>query len=155
MPDPTMPPFRTEAEIRDALLTRALSGEPLRAFSDEEQKYLDPALLARLRRAAYLQWVDDHPAPDALYQWAEQMTAKYQSATVTVLERHRLPWVAALRVVRWGEEPRYWPAWDDNDLRRAEQWLKKDAHPTGVTYHIATADGERAITPVPMRRIAV
>lgn len=124
------------AHVETALLDRFLAGDAtLETFTDEEQKYLPAAIVARLRRAAYLRIVAAMATPAALVAWAEAMTAKH-GATVTVFG-HQVPWLPALRLVRWGEEPRHWPsAWEDGDLVRAETWLA-GKHPKHTVY----ADG--------------
>jgi hypothetical protein len=89
--------------------------------------------------------------PAALVDWAKAMTEHY-GPTVRI-HAHELPWLPALRVVRWGEEPRHWPAqWEDADLQRASNWLAGD-HQTFLTYLVGA---ERTpITPRPGSRFAI
>lgn len=141
-----------EAAIRAELLDHVLSGAAaLEDYSVEEQKYLDYAILCRLRAAAYVRIVGAMDTPEALQQWAAAMTAQY--GPVCRIHAHELPWLPALRVVRWGEEPAHWPAaWEDNDLKRAADWLAGD-HPAFLTYLIGP--DRTPITPRPGRKFAI
>jgi hypothetical protein len=141
-----------EAAIRAELLDHVLAGDAnLEDFTVEEQKYLDYAIVCKLRAAAYVRVVAAMaPAPE-LEAWAAAMTARY--GPTCRIHAHELPWLPALRVVRWGEEPAHWPAsWEDSDLKRAADWLAGD-HPTFMTYLIGA---ERTpITPRPGRMFNV
>jgi hypothetical protein len=141
-----------EAAIRAELLDHVLGGTAvLEDFSSEEQKYLDYAVLCRLRGAAYVRIVEAMATPDALVEWAAAMAAKY--GPVCRIHAHELPWLPALRVVRWGEEPAHWPAtWEAADLQRAANWLAGD-HPAFLTYLIGP--DRTAITPRPGARFAI
>lgn len=141
-----------EAAIRAELLDHVLSGTAvLGDFSVEEQKYLDYAILCRLRTAAYVATVGAMVTPPALLDWAAAMTAKY--GPVCRIHAHELPWLPALRVVRWGEEPAHWPAtWEDADLARAASWLAGD-HPSFLTYLVGP--DRTPITPRPGARFAI
>jgi len=141
-----------EATIRAELLDHVLSGKAkLEDYSAEEQKYLDYAILCRLRVAAYTGIVAAMDTPDELQQWAEAMAAQY--GPVCRIHAHELPWLPALRVVRWGEEPAHWPAaWEDADQQRAATWLAGD-HPTFVTYLIGPS--RTPITPRPGRMFQI
>lgn len=141
-----------EAAIRAALLDHVLGGQAtLEDFSPEEQKYLDYAVLCRLRASAYQRHVDAMETPPALVAWAAAMTETY--GPVARIHAHEIGWLPALRVVRWGEEPAHWPAtWEDGDLQRAARWLAGD-HPSSLTYLIGP--DKTPITPRPAARFAV
>lgn len=141
-----------EAAIRAELLDHVLSGEAkLEDYSAEEQKYLDYAILSRLRVAAYTAIVAAMDTPDELQQWAAAMAAQY--GPVCRVHAHELPWLPALRVVRWGEEPTHWPAaWEAADLQRAANWLAGD-HPAFLTYLMGP--DRTPITPRPGARFAI
>lgn len=136
----------------DGVITYAPDAARLEDFSPEEQKYLDYAIVCRLRAAAYVRIVAAMVTPDALKEWAAAMAAKY--GPVCRIHAHELPWLPALRVVRWGEEPAHWPAtWEDADLQRAANWLAGDDHPAFLTYLIGP--DRTAITPRPGKRFAI
>ena len=141
-----------EAAIRSQLLDHFLGGTAtLEDFSDEEQKYLDYAVLCKLRTAAYVRIVEAMETPEALQAWAAAMTERY--GPTCRIHAHELPWLPALRVVRWGEEPRHWPAtWELSDIQRAANWMAGD-HPTFLTYLVGPA--RTAITPRPGARFAI
>lgn len=141
-----------EGAIRAELLDHVLGGTAqLEDFTTEEQKYLDYAIVCRLRAAAYVRIVAGMVTPVALLEWAAAMTAKY--GPVCRIHAHELPWLPALRVVRWGEEPAHWPTtWEDADLKRAADWLAGD-HPAFLTYLIGP--DRTPVTPRPGARFAI
>lgn len=140
-----------EAAIRAQLLEHAIAGGVLGDFTLEEQKYLDYAVLCRLRRAAYETIVAAMDTPQALVDWAAAMTANL--GPTCIVHAHELSWPAALRVVRWGEEPSAWPAtWEEGDLQRAASWLGGD-HPSFTTYLIGP--DRKPVTPRPGARFTI
>lgn len=136
----------------DGVITYAPGSAKLEDFSAEEQKYLDYTILCRLRVDAYTRIVAAMDTPAELQQWAAAMAAQY--GPVCRIHAHELPWLPALRVVRWGEEPAHWPAtWEDADLQRAANWLAGDDHPAFLTYLVGP--DRTPITPRPGRRFAI
>lgn len=121
-----------EADLRQALLTRALEADGSLGFTDEELAYLPREIVVRLWRKTYAALVAAMPASAEIDAWAAAMTARYGDGCR--VHGHPVSWPAALRIVRWGEEPRHWPAaWDAADLARAQSWLA-GAHPAFVVY---------------------
>lgn len=140
-----------EAALRASYLERVFAGATLTDFTQEEQKYLDHAVLSRLRRAAYEATVAAMDTPDELHAWVDAMTNKF--GATAIIHGHELGWLALLRVVRWGEEPAHWPAtWEQGDFDRAREWLYENEHPAFLTYLIGP--NRQHFTPKPGRRIA-
>lgn len=112
----------------------------LEDLTHDEQQELPRADLLRLRAQAYTRRVAAMTVPDDLSTWAGKMAKRY-GPTVRVWEQE-LPWIEALLVVRYGEEPAHWPeAFTADDLNRATAWMKGRVHggmkgttPKGVTY---------------------
>jgi hypothetical protein len=104
----------------------------LHECSPAEQTALPYAALCDLRRSAYAEAVAAMTVPDEIKNFAAAMTAK-SGATIQVW-RARLPWIEALMVVRYGEEPKHWPAaFDAADIKRALLWLAGDT-PAAVVW---------------------
>lgn len=113
----------------------------LEHFTPDEQKELPYAELLALRADAYRRHVSAMTAvPPDLAKWAGRMAQRY-GPTVQIWQ-NRLPWLEALMVARYGEEPSTWPAeFDQADTDRALAWMRgrrvgaaKGRTPAGITY---------------------
>lgn len=122
-----------QAAISASLLDHIFSGRALlEDFTDEEQKYLPADIVQRLRRAAYARVVEAMDADERIATWDAAMTARFGDGCNVF--GHAVSWPVALRLVRWGEEPRHWPAaWDADDVARGQSWLA-GKHPRTVVY---------------------
>jgi len=88
------------------------------------------AAIAADRAARWAALLDGREELAGIREWAAQMAARH-GRSVGVW-RNRLPWIAALYVVRYGESEHFWPhTLTDDDLRRARQWAMGDL-PNGV-----------------------
>lgn len=87
-----------------------------------------------LRRRAFKANVSKMRVPGKLKKWVGDMERRY--GTRVQIWTHRLPWLEALMVARWGEDPTQWPPeFNDADVQRAENWLSgRQAAPVGVRY---------------------
>ena len=75
------------------------------------------------RRKRYLAFVAAMQVPIELIEWSAAMTEKF-GPKVRMHHQPALDWVVALLVARYGEHEHFWPpAFTDEDLERANQWL--------------------------------
>ena len=85
------------------------------------------------RRAEYRARLDGFTISDGLKGWAADMTARF--GPLVQVWNHRLDWITALAVVRYGEAVDHWPSdFSEDDERRAWKWLKEGTPPEGVAY---------------------
>ncbi len=96
-------------------------------YTADELKAMDYTDLLALRADAYREHVAEMETPKRLTEWAATMTRRYGS--LVKIWKNRLPWLEALMVARYGEDPFQWPtAWSEDDIRRAEAWAKGRRH---------------------------
>jgi hypothetical protein len=127
---------------RDQVHLKAIgAGAKLADFSEEEKIELSLLLsvggktgferLLELRRAAYVAHVATMTIPAELQTFAGTMAATF--GPLVQMWRQRLPWLEALMVARYGEEPSVWPsAFDSDDVRRAMDWVLRNKWPNGA-----------------------
>lgn len=112
----------------------------LESYTADEQKELPYSTLLRLRADAYRRHVAKMTIPDDLQAWASRMAMRY-GPKVRIWE-NELPWLEALMVARYGEEPSLWPPeFTQDDVDRALAWMKnkkvgkaKRQTPHGIEY---------------------
>lgn len=112
----------------------------LEHFTPDEQKELPYAELLTLRADAYRRHVAAMAVPAELVTWAKRMAQRY-GPQVRVWQ-NTLPWLEALMVARYGEEPSSWPAdFSLDDVDRALAWMRgrrvgtmKGRTPGGIEY---------------------
>ncbi len=112
----------------------------LEHFTADEQKELPYAELLTLRADAYRRHVAAMAVPDALATWATRMSQRY--GPKVRIWQNTLPWLEALMVARYGEEPSTWPAeFSGDDVDRALAWMRgrrvgtmKGRTPGGIEY---------------------
>ena len=116
-------------------------------YTQAEQNELDYAELCKLRAAAFIEQTEKMAVPDALEQWSRKMeyralnsgvydewcekndimpsdAEKARWAKTTGVHAHRIPHLAALMVVRYGEALDFWPdEFSEADIKRAQDWL--------------------------------
>ena len=127
----------------------------LEDYTAEELLELPYTDICTLRRGAFKRHVaqmrkDDEAAEGdgqrttafcELAHWADRMARRY-GPTVKV-HHNALPWLEALMVVRYGEDPMQWPpAFSDHDVARAKQWWRGKT-PFNVQY--LDEDGEAGL----------
>ncbi|MCR4300970.1 MAG: hypothetical protein NUV51_05110, partial [Sulfuricaulis sp.] len=104
----------------------------LHEHTPAEQVALPYPALCELRKAAYSDAIGAMTVPDEIKNFALVMTER-AGATIQVW-RVRLPWLEALMVVRYGEEPGHWPeAFSAEDIQRALRWMAGDT-PASVVW---------------------
>lgn len=113
-------------------------------FSAEQQAAMPYPSLCALRRAAYTAHVAAMAVDPRIQAWASRMVdghgprvAVWFNGFDGVRTDHAsaLGWIEALLVVRYGEEPKHWPAeFTEQDIRRAEGWEAGTDRPAGVRY---------------------
>jgi len=104
----------------------------LHSMDADQQAKLPPERLRALRLATYTESVLEMTIPDELAKWATMMKVFYPGGVA--LWGITMPWLAALMVVRYGEDTRHWPfQFSAGDLKRAQDWVKLK-HPAGVSY---------------------
>ena len=114
---------------QEALRTRELA---IVAEHGAEGLEAQHAAIATDRAARWAALLDGRDELAGVREWAAQMTIAH-GAEVQVW-RTRLPWLAALYVVRYGEAEHFWPhLLTADDLRRARQWSAGEL-PNGVSY---------------------
>jgi hypothetical protein len=112
----------------------------LESYSAEELKELPYSTLLRLRSDAYKRHVASMTVPDELVGWARKMALRY--GPKVQIWQNELPWLEALMVARYGEEPSSWPtAFSPDDVDRALAWMRnkkvgtmKGRAPAGLQY---------------------
>jgi hypothetical protein len=108
----------------------------LEDYTADELKDLDYIDLLALRADAYRRHIEKMDVPERLADWAQRMTKRY--GPVVKVWRNRLPWLSALMVVRYGEDPIQWPpAFTDEDIDRADAWARgRRQRLTEVSAHV-------------------
>lgn len=107
-------------------------------YRADELLTLDYQQVLRLRKEAYAEHVAEVKVPASVKAWAKRM-AKLHGENGQDLEEVKvwhnyLPWVEALLVVRYGEDPMQWPTeFTEADEQRAQQW-ENGSMPAGVSY---------------------
>ncbi len=112
----------------------------LEDYSAEELLSVDYLDLLELRADAFRRHVAGMEVPTKLREWAGLMTKRF--GPLVQVWRNRLPWLPALMVVRYGEDPMKWPpAFTDADVDRALAWAsgervgrQRSSVPNGVKY---------------------
>lgn len=114
-------------------------------LSEEEWLLLPRELKAKVWRPEYDAHVAGMTVPPELTAWAQAMTIVHGSPDVAVLWHPPMPWLHALLVVRYGEEPAHWPtAFTAEDALRAQKWLTGESVPQYVQFAERQAAEARA-----------
>jgi len=119
----------------------------LEDYTQDELNRLDYLDLLDLRADAFRRHVAEMKVPDPLAAWAALMAKRY--GPLVKVWKNKLPWLDALMVVRYGEDPMKWPpAFTEADVDRAMAWAsghrvntQRGSVPQGVTY--LDDDGDR------------
>jgi hypothetical protein len=117
----------------------------------DELKDLPYHEILRLRADAFRRHVAKMTVPETLVSWAAVMAKRY-GPKVRVWQ-NTVPWLEALMIVRYGEDPMQWPpAFSAEDQARAVAWAKgkrfekqKGSLPFGVEYLDASELGFMSI----------
>ena len=118
----------------------APDGLSLDDLTAEEERDLPYSIKLDLRATAYRARVGTMVVPPQLASWAKTMAKRY--GPEVRIHQNTLPWLEALMVARYGEEPAHWPAaFSADDVTRAIAWMRKGRQPRGVMYLDLEADG--------------
>jgi hypothetical protein len=123
-------------DVAAAKRHQAALAERERALTIEHAHRAPDAAIQAIRLDRSSRWtalLKGREESGGIREWARLMTARFESPAVAI-RGHRLSWVMALYVVRYGESEHYWPAQlDEADLARATRWYT-GATPRDVTY---------------------
>jgi len=132
-----------QQELSPALLQRFLAspeGLRLEDLSVEDERDLPYSIKLDMRATAYQARVAAMTIPAELQGWARLMAKRF--GPLVKIHQNTLPWLEALMVARYGEEPSSWPAaFSTDDVHRALAWMKGKRHekkhgrvPFGIQY---------------------
>lgn len=133
-----MPPMRpTKDGLRkreQQLAQQADDAEKARAMIEGDLPDPRAGALA-IRKDRYERWakyIGALTVPDELRAWEKAMATQYDSETC-VIWANRVPWIAALLIVIYGEAEYFWPtALGASEIKRAEDWMIGKRPPNGV-----------------------
>ena len=104
----------------------------------DDQRVMPQTKLFAYRAAVFTEAAKHVQVPAEITQWAADMTMVSGKAT-TRCWWSEYPWIVALLVARFGENPEKWPdRLNGDDVRRAREWMAGDA-PEAIAFGTAQA----------------